>query len=621
MSSTRTAVTAAACYWGCTNIQSNRALLVLSFLLSSGLCHAGFPEEVTPFLGFGLGRGYDLTTGEAKNDCVVFNPPTSFNVPVNFETFLDTVEDKSELAQQMEVGLSAAVNAGGVGASGSLGLFNSSSVESFSSTFIARVSVDMGQWSVLTNAALKSEFVNLDPTEFRRKCGNSFVLATIGGGEFVGIGSVRTLSTSDQAGVSAELAASYGPVSAGGSFSSGMAQLNSEGRVTVKTFVQGGLSGATNTLDGIAQKVTQFPSEVQATGGVIKSVMIQTYNILANYNYTEDSSTGPTLPSALLDLGDRLWKLETLREDVLFVKANPTQFYQGAGWVSSTSAGLIAKIDFQTLLVTEAIKNCRNSYGQNCKPNPRRVPPGGAYPAGQSARPTFVAPEFTSTSALRTFMPLRYTGVCQNLTLQLPSLTVFPLEHVTGDTDMAGHNPKITVDSKLLDHERRYLRLETKVKMREAIPDRTTFTGYALDQVFDIQANNIGCVLGTPWASPRTGSLSAHGGTDNHEWSTYYGSQLIKTARCRSDTHGDETGKIGCNPIKFWPTTILLEHEEDSLSAAARRQRRDAQNGGAAQAIVAMAAERSAPQARKARILKHLEDKTQLLTKASLPRR
>jgi hypothetical protein len=57
--------------------------------------------------------------------------------------------------------------------------------------------------------------------------------------------------------------------------------------------------------------------------------------------------------------------------------------------------------------------------------------------------------------------------------------------------------------------------------------------------------------------------VNVQAGEDDHAWHLYSGGS-IKEAKCRLDTDGKETAKIGCDPILFRPPEkVILGHQEE----------------------------------------------------------
>jgi len=120
-----------------------------------------------------------------------------------------------------------------------------------------------------------------------------------------------------------------------------------------------------------------------------------------------------------------------------------------------------------------------------------------------------------------------------------------------GDTEMGGNNPRITIEAAVREQRvgRHYwLVLEGGVEMVEQKGDRSSFFKSFSARVARIPDE---CTL----REPTTGRLRANAGNDNHAWTWYGGKGIIRRARCRSDTKGNDKGKLGCD-IEFRP--ILL---------------------------------------------------------------
>jgi len=65
-------------------------------------------------------------------------------------------------------------------------------------------------------------------------------------------------------------------------------------------------------------------------------------------------------------------------------------------------------------------------------------------------------------------------------------------------------------------------------------------------------------------------TLEANGGKNEHNPRIYKGGQgLIASARCRSDSKGNDLGYLYCDSIRLNDTFLRLKHVEDNESAAA----------------------------------------------------
>ena len=145
---------------------------------------------------------------------------------------------------------------------------------------------------------------------------------------------------------------------------------------------------------------------------------------------------------------------------------------------------------------------------------------------------------------------------CQAIAVPIAPVRAWHLPHEgTGDTDMAGNNPRITIRANVTREGPRLI-LTGTVEMREGVQDFTTFLGTFMRQVFDIDLEAPGCAYRS--FGGRSGSLDADSGEDNHSWTLYdNGSGIIRSATCLSDTSGDEVGRLGCT-IEFGDITVVL---------------------------------------------------------------
>jgi len=146
---------------------------------------------------------------------------------------------------------------------------------------------------------------------------------------------------------------------------------------------------------------------------------------------------------------------------------------------------------------------------------------------------------------------------CRTITVPIASIRAWHLPHEgTGDTEMAGHNPRITIRANV-SREGPRLILTGTVEMREAVEDFTTFLGTFMRTVFDADLEAPGCTY-REFIS-RSGSLDADSGEDNHKWTLYEnGNGIVRAANCLSDTAGDDAGRLGCT-IEFDEITVALK--------------------------------------------------------------
>lgn len=146
---------------------------------------------------------------------------------------------------------------------------------------------------------------------------------------------------------------------------------------------------------------------------------------------------------------------------------------------------------------------------------------------------------------------------CRTIAVPIASIRAWHLPHEgTGDTEMAGHNPRITIRANVAREGPRLI-LTGTVEMREAQEDFTTFLGTFMKTVFDVDLEAPGCTY-RDFIS-RSGGLDADGGNDNHKWTLYEnGNGIVRAANCLSDTDGDDAGRLGCT-IEFEDISLELK--------------------------------------------------------------
>jgi hypothetical protein len=130
---------------------------------------------------------------------------------------------------------------------------------------------------------------------------------------------------------------------------------------------------------------------------------------------------------------------------------------------------------------------------------------------------------------------------------------------------MEGHNPRITIRANVSRDGPRLI-LDGTVEMREAVQDFTTFLGNFTRRIFDIDLEAPGCAYRD--FGPRSGSLDADSGEDNHDWTFYEnGNGIVRAANCLSDTVGNDAGRLGCT-IDFADITVALVPAQTSIPGA-----------------------------------------------------
>src|ERR1051326_1904977 len=231
-----------------------------------------------------LGQGYDSITGQLRNTCV--SPQGNLQeVPVNLGEYkIEHITDTFQLSNATQVGLAFAYKAASGSANGSLSWFESRSLSTFVETFLVRGSFLRSETS--RAFVFRPEFQRLrrdNPLEFRRVCGDSFVVSFRTGAAIRGTITFRTRSEEEGRQIRAEA----GVQAAGSSASAeGMLRLVSS-RTSTALSIQGETVGTQNAFPTDGRRLIEEASTIATIAAEhperLTHVSFQTndYNIFA----------------------------------------------------------------------------------------------------------------------------------------------------------------------------------------------------------------------------------------------------------------------------------------------------------------------------------------------------
>ncbi|MFA6901723.1 MAG: hypothetical protein WC236_01435 [Gallionellaceae bacterium] len=520
------------------------SLLLIVGSLSLWGAPVAYGEQVSWLPGMLLGKGYDTVSGTVKSDCLNYQ---TVDVPLqaalqdswNFQE----ISSSTDILSLTSVDAGASVNVGMFSASAEMSMLNNTQVSNYDVTVLAQVSREQ-KWNLVSQSQLKPAYLQVseaNPVQFMNQCGNRYVSGVLYGGTLYTVLSVKTSSQSDSENVRVAVRASYGPFGSGqGSVSQQTTSVLASHETTITGYATGaGANPIPMTLDEVKNRWKNFPAEVQATGGAPMQV------ILAEY----PSVAAPINP-LIYELAALRWDFATARREVRYVIDNNNQFYMSYNTWQNFLARLEAEANAAMTKLDAALAACRNNQA------------GCARPAG-----------LRTPGQIRGDLPPRYAGGCGSQTLALASfrMDINPLgQRCGGDTEMAGHNPSISINSSIVPKENgKLVDMRTKVRMKEGKKDWTCFEQTRDSTILNLALTNAGCYLkggGTPYIIPATGTLTASGGNDNHNWTQYSGgSGFLTSASCRSDTKGKDFGKVGCTNIRFANAAMNLNHDEDRM--------------------------------------------------------
>lgn len=506
--------------------------------------------------GMIIGRGFDLATGDVRGDCLGFDlyqVSKDSNLLDAVHKDLTTITDKSDLAKHLEAEVSGAYSFGGAGASAKAKYAQDHKVNTYAVNFVASVEVETS-WDYVAVPHLTDEAKALTAAQFRTVCGNGFISGILNGGEFYGVGEVSTRSESDRQDIAASVQAAYLTFQANASFSSSLQQAQQDSRLKIDLWKRGASTQPTPaTLDGITAEANTFEANVGASGGSPRLVFLQDYGVVPGYVTNQ-----PNVPSNVLAPLQQMAALdaqfETVQQDVVYVNNHAPQFL-----LKPTTAAALNSISQQAVSARSALQTnasqCLQTAGQNC-----------STPAG-----------LPDVGALKSQLPLRYAGVCENRDAPIAVTYVDAYSLTRGDNEMGGHNPHIVLAGTLSKEDDRYIFVNLHLNMTEDRPNWTTFEGDRKWRLFDTESDAPHCRYASTWATPNTGKIDAHGGTDNHSYVQYNGTGMIIYGTCRSDSDGSDNGDLRCKDLAFKPIKVGLEHVEGTSTPTLLESIRKAQ--------------------------------------------
>lgn len=514
------------------------ALGLMALLLFSGLALA--EPVIQPYThGMALGNGVNIYASENKLACVTYvktqsNPPGAIK---STNWYWDLVESNEDIMEKTGVNASASVSVGLASASVETSLLSENQLSSYDINVLSLVEVEL-RWDYTTQVKLKSEYETIlqnSPEQFLEQCGNYYVSGVLYGGSFYNLINMSTTSQVDHDTLSVKVSGGYGPFSASTQVSNETKTALSQHRASIKGYSTGSGGGAI-PLDIVkmSQRVESFPNEVLRSGGTLTQVILEEYPKLS-----------ASIDPKIWRMAMTRWAYFSIRKEIDFLDGHRDQFYMDYNsWKSRISQ-----------LKTEA-KNAQDRLDQAlaaCRQNPKAC----TEPTG-----------LRDPALVRADLPPRYAGDCGKKDIDMRAslqTSLHPLnKRCGGDTEMAGHNPYITIQSRLVPNRGgKQVDQYTRVQMKE---DRKDWTCFYDEQtrtlIYDMEKVYPGCFLGSQ--NLPSGAVNARGGKDDHSWHDYPGTGIIQKAHCLSDTKGHDFGKVGCDRITFLTAIpVTLGHDED----------------------------------------------------------
>ena len=528
-----------------------------------------------------LGIGYESLVDSLRGSCVEFESSPQDNPGAQVQDYVvREVTDDSQLSEVLGLSASASYSALFGTAEGKAKFAKNVKVSQYSNTFAVRMSV-RNSANTIVRPRLRSEMAALAKKslhDFRLRCGNLFIQSIQTGGELNGFVRVETSDLSMQRTISASFKLDSAKLDVEATADAELKRALKYARKEAKIFQAGGSSEAALTVEELVAKVRGF-AEAVAKQPVTYAVYLADYRTVDGFPSDSDLSASDR---ALENMLSKAWELNSVKEDVKVVQAKPEQFHKGRESLPRL-VGLVGTINQQMLQLQTAVEACR--AGKECK-----------------------EPPLPDVSEVRSKLPLRYLAKCSPISLKAlasqklelfsddepdtsqpwpnKGFTIPADKHVRGDKDMKGNNPKIFLNVELVvpqSSQDMKLELRANVRMEESKKDWTTFSGSRSavvhqllgtsgDTAPGLEEENLAHCRYDPVqpAQVMTGRLEANGGKDEHNPRIYRGGQgLVASARCRSDSKGNDLGYLYCDSIRLNDTFLRLKHVEDNETAGA----------------------------------------------------
>jgi hypothetical protein len=527
-------------------IRPQLLVAVVTMLAAASKAHAANPRvDYQP--GVQLGKGFEILDDTVRGECVTFGTDAGEGIGATGQEKdyeLEEVTDNLQFAEMIDLSVAASYSAVFSKAEAKAEFLKEQKVNQYAATIVATSKV-ANQPKVATKVKLTdhmSELARKSPADFRQKCGSYYVSAVTTGGELYGYISIETKNVKEKEALSAMFNAKKGLFKASGELDKTLEKEMSSRRMRVKVHELGGTSETVVSPEELMAKFKGFADAISKGAARPYKVSLQSYRTLPNFPALSQLSETERELEMIMTFA---LQYMSLLEDISYALGHRDQFVMPAGAEPALKA-LRTDIEKQLAIAETAAHECRK--GATCS-----------------------VPALRNADDLRGQLPLRYRSTCQVTELKLPQggfeLRAQKLER--GDGEMKGHNPVITMEASIVPDGTR-LSLRATLIMKEDRKDYTTFTGKIDRVVFDTAGNEDlrHCTYDLSKIAPLAGRLEGRGGKDNHDWTPYNGTGLIRAAECLSDTRGDDTGKLGCKRIELVPVQLLFRHAEETFSGA-----------------------------------------------------
>lgn len=397
---------------------------------------------------------------------------------------------------------------------------------------------------------------------FRSSFGDGFVRGIVSGGEYYGVINIKTSSEGDMRAVSSTLKNSYLGANATASFTSASSQVSTVSEMTVNQVYHGG--PALPTPNSAADLARNADTQAQyllthPTSGTPISVDVADYLMFPEY-YGVYIDLGYERRALLAELQRNYLEYVFVQNTLQYIENNQQEFR----FNPATRNAVLAEIRTKKNQINSVLAQIDQRYFQvsSGQSSATTLAALGVQPAADFSLTLRLPPRYWA--ALR--WPPEKAGPPAYWEEKIPPQSMYPLPGPTrGDGEMKGHKPRTTITAWLeLGNAGKTLTLKYAIEMREGKADWTTFRDSRSVLLVDLRGRgySIKRLVG-----PTRGDIVWVAPEDYHDWRTVTPSNpaasIIRLAKCRSDTSGNDRGKLGCTDIVFNNVGVEYVHDED----------------------------------------------------------
>lgn len=525
--------------------------------------------QYEPGMAFKLGCGFDLQANECRFS--PFDPFSTETISVNdAPTEFHFIEDTSTLSTMFKFAAEGIYDSLVFRGSAQTDFLYESNINKYSLTFIVQCSAITKSEIIASTPKLSQDAKALlsagNIAGFRQAYGTHFASTKICGGSLYGVFEIVTTSEQQRLEVAAQLDAKSVTWETSAQFQEKLAQIDSS-IVTHTRIWPIGIEGTSYSVPddfaGLRAMAKNFPSLVAASDRPIKfevRPLNQVPEVMAGFEDIPEP-----VRCAVATMSEHYLDYMLLCNDICYIESHQSRF------------DLDTTPFDQVIQSRKSVQSRMNLISDISKRLVRGETPPNA-PEVVGFTPAYV---FAHTLTLPNQVEV----------VKLPDISMFPLRFNTkGDDEMKGHKPTTEITAALSTQDNKQFLLHAHVTMKEDRSDWTTFEDvWPPDS--SPHSTKTGPIGGFTLAgsgkrivsyAPTSGRLFAKAGANDWEWHDYPGMDLIKSARCRSDTDGKETGKIGADRVSFNPIRVIvgptlpLTHQPQAVTPPVLRARQQA---------------------------------------------